>query len=76
MAAAFKKDSLVEVGSLLMDLTAPDSVLSRGAERAIDQGALEFGYRLGTALAIYGGTSEILRSIVAQVGLGMPRSRS
>jgi len=75
-AMVFKKDSLVEVASLLMDLTAPDSVLSRGAERSIHDGALEFGYRLGTALAIYGGTSEILRSIVAQVGLGMPRSRS
>ena len=51
-------------------------MLSRGAERAVDGGALEFGYRLGTALAIYGGTKEILKSIVTQTALGMPRSRS
>ena len=76
MAATLKKMALAEVASDLMDLTAPDSVLSRGAARAIDSGALEFGYRLGTALAIYGGTKEILKSIVAQAALGMPRSRS
>lgn len=76
MASSFKKIALVEVASRLMDLTAPDSILSRGAERAIHGGALESGYRLGTALAIYGGTKEILKSIVAQTALGMPRSRS
>lgn len=76
MAATLKKVALVDVASDLMDLAAPDSVLSRGAERAVDGGALEFGYRLGTALAIYGGTKEILKSIVTQTALGMPRSRS
>jgi len=76
MAATFEKKALVEVAAQLMELSAPDSLLSRGAAGAIDEGAIELGYRLGTALAIYGGTSEILRSIVAQVGLGMPRSRS
>ena len=59
-----------------MDVTAPDSVLSRGAPGAVGDGAVELSYRLGIAGSIYGGTSEILRSIVAQVGLGMPRSRS
>lgn len=76
MAATFKKVALVEVASQLMDLAAPHSILSRGAERAIAAGSLEFGYRLGTALAIYGGTKEILKSIVAQTALEMPRSRS
>jgi alkylation response protein AidB-like acyl-CoA dehydrogenase len=56
-------------------LTAPESVLQRGAQGAIDGGALEFGYRLATANAIYGGTAEILKSIVAEGALGMPRSR-
>jgi alkylation response protein AidB-like acyl-CoA dehydrogenase len=76
MSAAFKKFSTLDVAARLMDLTAPESVLQRGADGAIEGGALEFGYRLGTALGIYGGTAEILKSIVAQVGLGMPRSRS
>jgi alkylation response protein AidB-like acyl-CoA dehydrogenase len=66
---------MVEVASRLMDLTAPESVLQRGATGSVDDGALEFGYRLGTANAIYGGTAEILKSIVAQATLEMPRSR-
>ena len=40
------------------------------------EACVEFGYRLSAATTIYGGSSEIMRSIVAQVGLGMPRSRS
>jgi alkylation response protein AidB-like acyl-CoA dehydrogenase len=76
MSAVFGPESTIRIGSLLMDLTAPDSVLSRGADGALADGEIELSYRLGTASAIYGGTSEILRSIVAQVGLGMPRSRS
>jgi alkylation response protein AidB-like acyl-CoA dehydrogenase len=76
MRVAFHKFATVDVASRLMDLTAPESVLRRGADGAIDDGALEFGYRLGTANAIYGGTAEILKSIVAQTALGMPRSRS
>ena len=76
MASTFRKFASVDVASRLMDLTAPESVLRRGASGAIDRGALEFGYRHGTALAIYGGTAEILKSIVAQAALGMPRSRS
>jgi alkylation response protein AidB-like acyl-CoA dehydrogenase len=60
-----------------MDLCAPDS-LRRGPAGggATGAAAVEFGYRLSTATSIYGGTSEIMKSIVAQVSLGMPRSRS
>ena len=76
MAAAFRKRATVEAASLLMELTAPESVLKRDTEGTVGNGELEFGYRLGTALAIYGGTAEILKSIVAQAALGMPRSRS
>jgi len=76
MGACIRKRAFVDVADRLMALTAPDSVLSRGAASAIGGGALEFGYRHGTALAIYGGTEEILKSIVAQTALGMPRSRS
>jgi alkylation response protein AidB-like acyl-CoA dehydrogenase len=54
-----------------MDLCAPDSLL-RGEGGA---SAAEFAYRLSTATSIYGGTSEIMRSLVAEVSLGMPRSR-
>jgi 3-oxochol-4-en-24-oyl-CoA dehydrogenase len=33
------------------------------------------GYRHSAATTIYGGTSEVLRSMVAERRLGLPRSR-
>ena len=60
----------------LMDLCAPDSILTKGVDGAIEDGAIELSYRHSTAFSIYGGSSEIMRSIIAQVVLGMPRSRS
>jgi alkylation response protein AidB-like acyl-CoA dehydrogenase len=73
----FSTDRFIEDAADLMDLCAPDSLL-RGAETGFATGAaaVEFAYRLSTATSIYGGTSEIMKSIVAQASLGMPRSRS
>jgi alkylation response protein AidB-like acyl-CoA dehydrogenase len=39
-------------------------------------GLVEKGYRHSTATTIYGGTSEVLRSMVAERRLGLPRSRA
>jgi alkylation response protein AidB-like acyl-CoA dehydrogenase len=55
----------------LIDLTAPDS-LFHGREGL---GAIELGHRHAQISTIYGGTSEVHRSMVAEVGLGLPRSR-
>jgi alkylation response protein AidB-like acyl-CoA dehydrogenase len=38
-------------------------------------GAIESGHRHAAATTIYGGTSEIQRSLVAERRLSMPRSR-
>ena len=73
----YSTDRFIEDAADLMDLCAPDSLM-RGPENGFATGAaaVEFAYRLSTATAIYGGTSEIMKSIVAQASLGMPRSRS
>jgi alkylation response protein AidB-like acyl-CoA dehydrogenase len=71
MAKFFSTDHFIRDAADMMDLCAPDSLLSGEA----GAGAAEFGYRLSTATSIYGGTSEIMRSLVAEVSLGMPRSR-
>ena len=55
----------------LMNLAAPDSLF-------VDRGELaqvELGYRQSIGMTIYGGTSEIHRSRIAEQALGLPRSR-
>jgi alkylation response protein AidB-like acyl-CoA dehydrogenase len=37
---------------------------------------VELGYRQSIGMTIYGGTSEIHRSLIAEQALGMPRSRT
>ena len=56
----------------LMELCAPVSLLRD--EHGV--GLVELGYRQSIGMTIYGGTSEIHRSLIAEQGLGMPRSRT
>lgn len=56
----------------LMDLCAPHTLLQSNHEL----GHVEIGYRQSIGMTIYGGTSEIHRSLIAEQGLGMPRSRT
>ena len=60
----------------MLDLCAPDSILEEGADGAVGDGEVEFAYRVSAARSIYAGSCEIMRSIIAQLALGMPRSRS
>ena len=70
-AKIFCSESFITVSADLIDLAAPDS-LRRGREGL---GLVEMGYRHAAATTIYGGTSEVLRSMVAERRLGLPRSR-
>ncbi|RJF91671.1 acyl-CoA dehydrogenase [Noviherbaspirillum saxi] len=56
----------------LMDLAAPTSLFA-GKDGL---GHVEIGYRQSIGMTIYGGTSEVHRSIIAEQGLGMPKSRT
>jgi alkylation response protein AidB-like acyl-CoA dehydrogenase len=76
MSKLFQTEILVEDAQDLLDLAAPASLLRRGEEGAAADGEFEFAYRLSPAPTIYAGTSEIMRSIIAQQALGLPRSRS
>lgn len=68
----FTTQAFIEDSADLLDLTAPASLV-RGASGL---GIIEKGYRHSTATSIYGGTSEVLRSMVAERRLGLPRSRA
>ena len=76
MNKLFMAEAWIEDAADMMDLCAPDSILKTGVDRAVGDGEIELAYRHSTALSIYGGSSEIMRSIIAQEALGMPRSRS
>ncbi len=67
----FSTDSYISSAADLIDLAAPWSLL-RGREGL---NWVELGYRHSAATSIYGGTSEVLRSMVAERRLGLPRSR-
>lgn len=67
----FITETFISDSADLLDLAAPDS-LARSREGL---GLVEEGYRHATGTSIYAGTSEVLRSMVAERRLGMPRSR-
>jgi alkylation response protein AidB-like acyl-CoA dehydrogenase len=75
MRKLFTAEAWIEDAADLLDLCAPDSLLATG-DGALGTGELELDYRRSASLSVYGGSSEIMRSIIAQLTLGLPRSRS
>lgn len=73
MGRVYSSEKLIERSADLLDLVGPDAVLPRGTEGAVEDGILEWGNRFAQGTAIYGGTTEVARNIVAQHGLGLPR---
>jgi alkylation response protein AidB-like acyl-CoA dehydrogenase len=71
-AKVFCTDAFIADAADMLDLAAPKSLL-RG-EGGL--GILEKSYRHAAATSIYGGTSEVLLSMVAEKRLGLPRSRA
>ncbi|API61114.1 hypothetical protein BSL82_11880 [Tardibacter chloracetimidivorans] len=63
----FNRDSLD-----LMDLAAPESLAAGHS----GLGGVEIGYRQSIGTTIYGGTSEVQRSLIAEQALALPKSRS
>ena len=71
MAKMFSSEKFTTDSRDLLDLTAPYSLSKRkGAAGAVN---LEYRHAHGTT--IYGGSSEVHRSMIAEKGLGLPRTR-
>jgi alkylation response protein AidB-like acyl-CoA dehydrogenase len=60
----------------LLDILGSEGVLQRYADDAPLDGAAEEAFRYGVVGTVYGGSSEIMREIVAERVLGLPRARS
>ncbi|WP_022673830.1 acyl-CoA dehydrogenase [Novosphingopyxis baekryungensis] len=72
MAKMFSSERFMDDARDLMDLTAPLSLSKRdGAAQLVNQ-----SYRHAHGTRIYGGTSQVHRSMIAERALGMPRSRA
>ncbi len=71
MAKLFGSESWTSTSARLLEVAAPESL-----EIGLDGvSGIEFMLRRAIPSTIYAGSSEIQRSIIAEAGLGMPRSR-
>jgi 3-oxochol-4-en-24-oyl-CoA dehydrogenase len=71
MAKMYSSEKFLSDARDLLDLTAPDSL----SKREGPAGFLNQCYRHSQGTTIYGGTSEVHRSMIAERALGMPRTR-
>jgi alkylation response protein AidB-like acyl-CoA dehydrogenase len=63
------------ISETALDLLGPYGTLAEGDERAPGEGRWAHGYLRSRANSIEGGTSEVLRNILAERVLGLPRGR-
>lgn len=71
MVKLFSSESFRIDSADLLELTAPHSLLKGSGAREL----VNLGYRLAHGTTVYGGTSEIHRSVIAERNLKLPRSR-
>jgi alkylation response protein AidB-like acyl-CoA dehydrogenase len=60
---------------LAMEIEGGYALLARGAEQAIEDGAWQYSFLRSRANSIEGGTTDILKNIIAERVLGLPRLR-
>lgn len=65
----------VEAHRRLLEVVGAAGLVERGSPGAVLRGHLERHYRATLVLTFGGGTNEVQRDIIAQVGLGLPRQR-
>jgi hypothetical protein len=74
MHKLFYTESMTADAAELMDMAGAEGVLQHGDGSAPAGGWIEHLFRHAAVTTIYGGTSEMQRSIIAERGLGLPRS--
>src|SRR5271156_1345431 len=70
----FGSESFIEIYRLLLEVLGPEGLVKSGSPGAILRGRIEQYYRTSLVLTFGGGTNEVQRDIIAQVGLRMPRA--
>jgi len=64
-----------DLTELALEIEGAYSVLMRGSEHAVSGGAWQYGFLRSRANSIEGGTTDILKNIIAERVLGLPRLR-
>jgi alkylation response protein AidB-like acyl-CoA dehydrogenase len=75
VAALWGPESYVRASANAMDIAGTAGLLDWSEAAAEVDGELEAHYRSAVATTIYGGSSEVLRSLIVEQRLGLPRSR-
>ena len=68
-------EAMTADASELVDMLGTEGTLAHGEAEAPVDGWVEHLYRHAAVTTIYGGTSEVQRGIIAERGLGLPRSK-
>jgi alkylation response protein AidB-like acyl-CoA dehydrogenase len=68
-------DLFIRDSAELVDLLGPDGLLPRGEPLSPEGGWVEYAHRFAQGGAIYGGTTEVIRNLIAERFLGLGRSR-
>jgi alkylation response protein AidB-like acyl-CoA dehydrogenase len=68
-------EAMIRNARELVDLLGPAALIPRGHPSAIGEGWVEYAHRFAQACAIYGGTTEVIRNLIAERFLGLGRSR-
>ncbi|HYJ21154.1 MAG TPA: acyl-CoA dehydrogenase family protein, partial [Solirubrobacterales bacterium] len=64
-----------DLTELALEIEGAYAPLARGSRNAIDNGAWQYGFLRSRANSIEGGTTDILKNIIAERVLGLPRLR-
>ena len=67
-------ECMIEICRLILEVLGPGGLVKRGSDAALLAGDVEEYYRRCQINTFGGGSVEVLREIVAQLGLGMPRT--
>ena len=68
-------DLFIRDAATLVDLAGPDALVAHGEAGALGDGAVDYAHRFAQGTAIYGGTTAVIRNVIAERFLGMPRRR-
>lgn len=75
MAKVYATEALLRGSGELLEATGADGLLGPDSPGAAAEGELQHLYREAQISTLYGGTSEVLRGVVAERRLGLPRGR-